>query len=39
METKFAITKNSKQNIIIYTAFLIIAVLGIVYGNEIKNNL
>ncbi len=38
METNFLITKNSKQNIIIYAAFLIIAVIGIIYGNEIKNN-
>lgn len=38
METKFLITKNSKQNIIIYAGFLIIAVIGILYGNEIKNN-
>ncbi|MBS1488030.1 MAG: hypothetical protein JST43_10635 [Bacteroidetes bacterium] len=38
METKFLITKNSKQNTIIYAAFLIIAVIGILYGNEIKNN-
>ena len=38
METKFLITKNSKQNFIIYAAFLIIPVIGILYGNEIKNN-
>jgi hypothetical protein len=38
MQTNFLITKNSKQNIIIYAAFLIIAVIGIIYGNEIKNN-
>lgn len=38
METNFLITKYSKQNIIIYGAFLIIAVIGIIYGNEIKNN-
>ena len=35
METDFHITKSSKQNIIIYAAFLIIAVIGIIYGNEI----
>lgn len=38
MATNFLTTKNSKQNIIIYAAFLIIAVIGIIYGNEIKNN-
>lgn len=38
MKTNFLITKYSKQNIIIYGAFLIIAVIGIIYGNEIKNN-
>lgn len=38
METNFLTAKNSKQNIIIYFAFLIIAVIGIIYGNEIKNN-
>ena len=38
METNFFITKNAKQNIIIYAAFLIIAVIGILFGNEIKNN-
>ncbi|MEY2691900.1 MAG: hypothetical protein RIT03_290 [Bacteroidota bacterium] len=37
MKTKFGITKT-KQNIIIYITFLIIAVIGIVYGNDIKNN-
>lgn len=38
METNFLITKNSKQNIAIYVSFLIITVVGIVYGNAIKNN-
>ncbi|MCC5929231.1 MAG: hypothetical protein JJU28_08310 [Cyclobacteriaceae bacterium] len=38
METHFLIIKNSKQNIIIYAAFLIIAVIGIIFGDEIKNN-
>lgn len=38
METNFLTAKNSKQNIIIYFVFLIIAVIGIIYGNEIKNN-
>ena len=38
METNFLPAKNSKQDIIIYFAFLIIAVIGIIYGNEIKNN-
>ncbi|SMD43977.1 hypothetical protein SAMN00777080_2591 [Aquiflexum balticum DSM 16537] len=38
MGPDFHITKSAKQNIIIYAAFLIIAVIGIIYGNEIKNN-
>lgn len=38
METVFFKTKNSKQNIIIYVAFLIITVIGIIYGNAIKSD-
>lgn len=38
METNFFISKNAKQNIIIYAAFLIVAVIGILFGNEIKDN-
>jgi hypothetical protein len=38
MVTNFLKTKNSQQNIIIYVAFLLIAAIGIIYGNAIKNN-
>ena len=38
METNFHIEKGSKQNIIIYALFLIISVIGIIYGNKIKSN-
>lgn len=38
METDFLKTRNYKQNIIFYAAFLIIAITGIIYGNTIKSN-
>lgn len=38
METNFLTAKSARHNLIIYTIFLIIAITGIIYGNEIKNN-
>lgn len=38
MGTDVLKTKSIKQNIFIYVAFLIIAIIGIIYGNSIKNN-
>lgn len=38
MVTDILKPKNSKQNIIIYIAFILIPVIGIIYGNAIKSN-
>lgn len=38
MKIELFLKKQIKYNLIIYAAFMLIAVVGIVYGNEIKSN-
>lgn len=38
MKREFSLKKEIKHNLIIYAAFMLIAVISIIYGNEIKSN-